>query len=953
VTLVLTAASVGLGFLTKPPDKYQATAAVRVERVVTGANLLTELFSISTADNLTTQVAVISGFPVLLRAAKLLQWLPANVSSDEARNNPQYQRVIKRLEAMIQAEQQTNTNIIRITATSGDRTEVKKVANAVAEAYRDESTETRNSQVREAKKFIEKQRAEVGERLRRAEDELRALKERRGFVSLSEETAASLARLAALETEYERVRRARDEVAASLRQLQEGRPGAVVRIAPDPTDASLSKLAGALTDLQTQRENLLLTLTPRHPQVRELDAQIENVRASFRQELEARLRALTARAADLEARVRQARAQNQAIPEVSLELARVQREVKLNEELYTQLETKYQEFQIREKEQIQEVKIELWAADPSAPSNPTDWGTKLAAGGLVGLLLGLVLAFTLESLDTSIGTIEDVENFLAVPVMGLIPDIGPDDLVIPGAPEGRQEAQPFLIALQNPSSTIAEAYRSLRTNLDFVALERQIKTIIVTSASRTEGKSTTAVNLAITMAQMGRRTLLVETDLRKPFLHFAFGIPKEPGLAEAILGNQPWTAVLRSVTDLMLGRLGLDQIVGAPNIDQLHLITSGAPPSNPAEFLNSQRMTELIAAFRQEFDIVIFDCAPVLPVTDAAVLASKTDGTLLVHRVGTIARAALRRSKTLLENVHGRVLGVVLTGLKPEVSADFEELEYYRYGYGEGVEGGTKTSPGARGPRAAKRGRLASLFSSKTSLLLVGALAGAGLGTLATTAPGPTPPPSPAPPPVAPEAWQEGVAAVALAVLEDIPRGPSAAISEQQRYPPQAAPSQAQPTSPRQGPAGAIGLQLASFREPARARDYVERLRGDGLPALSVPVQVAGKGRWVRVFLGPFPSERAAAAMRQRLPADQAARATAHQLPYAVESDPLTSYERAAAVVARIRDLGYAPSVVPAVGLAGAPRFRVVVEGFATPAEAQMVAMQLHRMQAGFRGVAR
>jgi len=425
--------------------------------------------------------------------------------------------------------------------------------------------------------------------------------------------------------------------------------------------------------------------------------------------------------------VRRARAQHQTLPEVALEMARVQRDVKVNEDLFGLLKTRYQEVQIRERERIEEVRIELPATEPTAPSNPTDLGTKLLAGLAVGLLLGLVLAFTVESLDTSIGTIEDVESFLAVPVMGLIPDIGPNDLAIPGAPEGRQEAQPFLITLQNPSSTIAEAYRSLRTNLDFVALERQIKTIVVTSASRTEGKSTTAVNLAVTMAQMGRKTLLVETDLRKPFLHFAFGIPKEPGLAEAILGNQPWTAVVRTVTDLMLGRLGLDQIVGAPNIDKLHLITSGSPPSNPAEFLNSQRMTELIAAFREQFDIVIFDCAPVLPVTDAAILASKTDGTLLVHRVGTVARAALRRSKTLLENVHGRVLGIVLTGLKAEISPDFEELEYYRYGYGEAAEGarGRRGGPGAAAP---KRGRLASLFSSKLFLVAAGAGAAAAVG---------------------------------------------------------------------------------------------------------------------------------------------------------------------------------------------------------------------------------
>jgi capsular exopolysaccharide synthesis family protein len=243
--------------------------------------------------------------------------------------------------------------------------------------------------------------------------------------------------------------------------------------------------------------------------------------------------------------------------------------------------------------------------------------------------------------------------------------------------------RPFLVSLLNPRSTVAEAYRSLRTNVEFLSLEKNAKVMCMTSASLMEGKTTTAVNLAISVAQMGKKTLLVEADLRKPFLHHAFGIPRDPGLTEVIVGNKDWRECLRTATDLMLGPLGVDTLMNTPNIDKLYLLTSGTPPPNPAEFLNSQRMNELIAAFREEFDVVIFDCPPILPVTDAAILASKTDGTMIVYRVGKIARSALRRAKILLENVRGRVLGVVLTGLKAEISSDYEELEYYRYAYGQ------------------------------------------------------------------------------------------------------------------------------------------------------------------------------------------------------------------------------------------------------------------------------
>jgi capsular exopolysaccharide synthesis family protein len=336
-------------------------------------------------------------------------------------------------------------------------------------------------------------------------------------------------------------------------------------------------------------------------------------------------------------------------------------------------------------------------------------------GLLIGLTVGLVLAFVLESLDTSIGTIQDVESYLQAQVLGLIPLIDParDPFLALPEEEGKgghlARMAPFLVSLFSPQSSVAEAYRSLRTNVDFLSLEKNVKTICMTSASLMEGKTTTAINLAISFAQMGKRTLLVEADLRKPFLHHAFGIPREPGLTEVIVGSTDWRKCLRTVADLMLGPLGVDRLRAIPNIDKLSLLTSGTPPPNPAEFLNSQRMTDLVARLRGEFDFVIFDTPPILPVTDAAILASKTDGTLIVYRVGKIARSALKRAKSLIEHVRGNVLGVVLTGLKAEIHPDFAELKYYVYA--SKPEPGEAGSGGTSSPRRTLRERFRGLFS--------------------------------------------------------------------------------------------------------------------------------------------------------------------------------------------------------------------------------------------------
>ena len=204
-----------------------------------------------------------------------------------------------------------------------------------------------------------------------------------------------------------------------------------------------------------------------------------------------------------------------------------------------------------------------------------------------------------------------------------------------------------LISHFNPKSPIAEAYRQLRTNIQFSSLDNPVRTLLVTSTGPEEGKTTTLANLAITMAQTGSRVTLVDCDFRKPSLHDLFGLPAAPGLTNVLLGADaiPYQEC---------------------GIENLRILAAGPLPPNPSELLGSRRMSEVIVQLKGEADYVLFDTPPVVIVTDAAVLATRVDGVLLVVSAGKTRRELAQRAKGLLEKVNAPLLGVVLNSVKYE-----------------------------------------------------------------------------------------------------------------------------------------------------------------------------------------------------------------------------------------------------------------------------------------------
>ncbi len=199
-----------------------------------------------------------------------------------------------------------------------------------------------------------------------------------------------------------------------------------------------------------------------------------------------------------------------------------------------------------------------------------------------------------------------------------------------------------LITLTDPRSPVSEAYRTLRTNLSFYSLDNPIRSLVVTSAATGEGKSTTIANLAVTMAQSGRRTILVDCDLRRPSLHTFFSLKQEPGLTNLVLGHEDAPPLQETA------------------VENLWLLSSGKLPPNPADLLGTKRVDQVIAGLQEQADIVLFDAPPVVAVTDAAVLGAKVDGVLLVISAGKTRREHAERAKEMLEKARVRIVGVTL-----------------------------------------------------------------------------------------------------------------------------------------------------------------------------------------------------------------------------------------------------------------------------------------------------
>lgn len=688
----------------QPIPLYKSTSSVRVEQTTTVTGLYIETISWSDADNLETQSAIATSIPVIELAAKNMGILDKELSSHEIRDNPETMNIVLDLKNMLTTRVEGETDIINISATSKDPRFAMQLSNAVAEAFQETNSREKNLRTYEARAFIEKRLGVIIKTLKASQQELKKLRQQKRFVSMETHAIDTTRRLHNAENRLLESKKKEESIEQLIEHLKFQKTLPKEKISgfySKEISPVFTTLNAKLDTFQLERNQLLIDFTVNHPEVKRVDTEIDATTQNMLDHLFAEKEKHKAIQKEAESERAEQLQVFLSLPEISFDMERIKSDISGYQTLLRSLEQKYQEVLIKEAEKIQEIRLVRPAILPTFPVNPPTTITTTVIGTLIGLILGVVMAFVRETMDTSIGTIEDVEEFIGVPVVGVIPFMGTEQIKDTLLKKKDTELSEEVLGLNArlvshfaPKSTIAETYRALRTGVEFLATEQQMKVIAVTSASMREGKTTVICNFAMTSAQIGKKVLLIDADLRKPMVSTIFGIEREPGLSDVILGNYKWDEVIKTDTDIMMGKMGMEDITTtAPGINNLNIITAGLIPPNTSELLNSSRMSEILAQVKDSYDIVLIDCSPVLPTTDAVIASSKADGVIMIYQVGQVARGALKRAKTQLENAKATVIGVVLNGLKPETGKDYKDYGYYGYYYGYGSESQERQEP--------------------------------------------------------------------------------------------------------------------------------------------------------------------------------------------------------------------------------------------------------------------
>src|SRR5882724_10015150 len=570
------------------------------------------------------------------------------------------------------------TRLIDIGYTHGDPDIAARVTNAVADTYVRSNLEKKNETNTSTSEFLSKRVAELQSQIRTDEEKLVGYAKSNQILSLDASQNTVVERLAGLNKQLLEPENDRKMAEAEYNAAKApGAAGALAEAGNKDVNDSEQKLA----DLKQKRAQLLVDATEEAPEVKEVDQQIAELQKHLN---ETRTRNTSTLLTNLETRYRQSLSREQALRtsfnqqkgetvtqnEAAINYRILQQEIETNKGLLDNLLQRSKENDVVLAGRPNNISVVDYAIVPDSPVGPARTRSVMLAF-VLALALGVGLALFLEYLDDSIHSTDDVEKFLRLPALAVIPAMG-------GGParrrllssatsiqkrNGSNGDNPELLLNVNGRSPLAESYRQLRTSVLLSTAGRAPRTLLVTSSLPGEGKTTTAVNTAISLAQTGNSVVIIDADMRRPRLRSIFDLAEREGLSSILSSEMKPEEMLSIITR--------DETTG------LHVMTSGPIPPNPAELIGSDQMRKLIAELGRTFTHIVIDSPPISSFTDGVLIASMVDGVLLVVHGGKSSRSVVRRSRQLLLDVGAKIFGVVLNN----VSVSSHEYYYYYQRY--------------------------------------------------------------------------------------------------------------------------------------------------------------------------------------------------------------------------------------------------------------------------------
>ena len=579
--------------------------------------------------------------------------------------------VVNRVGRYVSTSKVRGTRLIQVHFQSPDRQVAAEVTNAFAEIFIEENLDNKFRAVTRASTYLQSQLEDLRGQFEESEQKLLEYARSRNIVDLTERTEASRRKLSNL---LDTQTRLEEELTTQGARYEAIRKASVDSLPSSIKDEALRSLETRLSEMKGTLAGLSAQYGSQWPAVKELRSKIADVERQLvvekqrateraRQELEV----TRLRYSRLRADVQRQRQVVEQVDADSFEYDLLKREAETNKELYEGVLTRLKQAGVAAGMKSANIRITAPATVPTSQYFPNKTQSLLLAL-ILGISLGVGLAFLAEFLDNTLKRAEDVTRHLSLPALGVIPKLTANGHGWSWNPFRRvpRRSNPLPVLVDSDSDRLRararEAYRALRTSILLSNSEKPPQTILVTSAVPGEGKSTTAVNTAIALAQTDSRTLLIDMDLRKPKLSQLLSLPVGSGLSGFLSGNTDLSSRIRETS--------------VPN---LFLVGAGPTPPNPPELLGSKRMATGFTLLKEYFNHIVIDSPPAMELSDALIISPHTDGVILVARGGRTPRAAVARTSLLFQNVGAKILGVLINDIDSESSGD-GNYYYYRYG---------------------------------------------------------------------------------------------------------------------------------------------------------------------------------------------------------------------------------------------------------------------------------